>query len=347
MDIGGWLRACQVETTQMNRRELICLLLPITAVWPAQAQQGRKVYHIAIVEPVTPVADMTEAAGPLYRGIFEELRHRGYVEGRDLLIERFSGEGQAEHYPGLAREVVRRNPDLIFETGTRLLIDLKAATATIPIVAIGADPVRMGIVPSLARPGGNITGVSVDAGLEIAGKRLELLKEAVPSISKIGFLASRAIWEKTPFGAAMREAAERMNIGFMWPSDGPLVETEYRRAFAALPRDVEALVVSEQNENWVHRRLITELVAEAKLPAIYPGDRFTEVGGLMAYGFDPVDVGRHAADTIDHILRGSKPGEIPIYQPIKFDLSINLKTAKSLGIEMPHSLLVRADQVIE
>jgi putative tryptophan/tyrosine transport system substrate-binding protein len=249
----------------MNKRQLICIFLSIAAIWPAQAQQGRKVYHIAIVEPVNPVSEMTEAAGPLYRGLFQELRRRGYVEGRDLLIERFSGEGQAEHYPGLAREVVRRNPDLIFETGTRLLIDLKAATATIPIVAIGADPVRMGIVPSLARPGGNITGVSVDAGLEIAGKRLELLKEAVPRISKIGLLASRTIWEKTPFAAAMREAAERMNIGFMWPSDGPLVEAEYRRAFAALPRDVDALIVSEQNENWVHRRLITELAAETKL----------------------------------------------------------------------------------
>jgi putative ABC transport system substrate-binding protein len=236
---------------------------------------------------------------------------------------------------------------LIFETGTRLLIDLKAATATIPIVAIGADPVRMGIVPSLARPGGNITGVSVDAGLEIAGKRLELLKEAVPRISKIGFLASRIIWEKTPFGAAIREAAERMNIGLMWPSDGPLMEAEYRRAFVALPRDVDALVVSEQVENVVHRRLIAELAAEAKLPAIYPSYPFTEVGGLMAYGYDPADVGRHSAETIDHILRGSKPGEIPIYQLTKFDLSINLKTAKSLCIEMPYSLLARADQVIE
>jgi putative tryptophan/tyrosine transport system substrate-binding protein len=327
----------------MYRREFIAVLLSAIANRAAHAQRSPKVYHIAIVEPVTAEA----AGGPLYRGLFEELRRRGYVEGRDLLIERFSGEGQAEHYPDLARDVVRRNPDLIFEVGTRLLIDLKAATMTIPIVAVGADPVRIGIVPSLARPGGNITGVSIDAGIEIVGKRLELLREAVPRISKIGFLASRKVWENTPFGAAVREAAERMNIGLMWPSDGPLVEAEYRRAFAALPRDVDALLVSEQNENWAHARLIVELAEKGRLPAIYPARPFTEAGGLMSYGIDFADVGRHSADTIDHILKGSNPGEIPIYQPTTFELSINLKTAKLLGIEMSPSLLARSDEVIE
>src|SRR5437867_2849039 len=130
----------------------------------------------------------------LSRAIFEELLRLGYTEGRNLLVERFSGEGRAEHYPELVRDVVRSNPDVIYVVGTRITTDVKALTTTIPIITVGSDPVRMGIVPSLAKPGGNITGVSMDAGLEIFGKRLELLKEASPNISKIGYLASRAVW---------------------------------------------------------------------------------------------------------------------------------------------------------
>jgi putative tryptophan/tyrosine transport system substrate-binding protein len=332
----------------MRRREFIAVLLSAIASGSAQAQRSTKVYHIAFVDPVNTVARMTETGGyPTYRGLFEELHRRGYVEGRNLLIERFSAVGQGEHYPDLARDVVSRNPDLIFEIGTRLLIALKAATTTIPIVAVGADPVRMGVVNSLARPGGNITGVSVDAGLEIVGKRLELLKEAFPGISKIAFLASRTLWENTPYGGAAREAAERLNLGFIWSNDGPLVEEEYRRVFATLPRDVDAILVSEQAENFSHRELIVQLIEKVRLPAVYANRLFTEVGGLMSYGVDSVDVGRHCADTIDQILKGSNPGEIPIYQPTKFELVINLKTAKAMGVTVPEALLVRADKVIE
>ena len=283
----------------------------------------------------------------MYRGLFEELHRRGYVEGRNLLIERFSAESQGEHYPDLARDVVRHNPDLIFEIGTRLLIALKAATTTIPIVALGADPVRMGVVKSLARPGGNITGVSGDAGLEIVGKRLELLKEAFPRVSKITLLASRTLWENTSWGAAFREATERLNLDFMWSNDGPLGEAEYRRVFAELPGDVDALFVSDQAENFSHRELIVELIEKVRLPAIYSVRLFTEAGGLMSYGVDPADLGHHSADIIDHILKGSNPGEIPIIQPTKFELVINLKTAKAMGVTVPEALLARADKVIE
>jgi putative tryptophan/tyrosine transport system substrate-binding protein len=218
---------------------------------------------------------------------------------------------------------------------------------TVPIITLSADPVGLGIVPSLARPGGNITGVSADAGLEIFGKRLELLKEASPNVSKIGYLASRLVWEKTLFATALLEAAQRMGIVVMWPSDGPLQEQEYRRAFAAIPQDVDALVVSEQNENWINRRLIIELADERKLPTIYPGRFFVQVGGLMSYGLDLAEVGRRVAVVIDQILKGQKPGEIPIYQPTKFELVINLKTARALGLALPEAFLLRADEVIE
>jgi putative ABC transport system substrate-binding protein len=140
----------------------------------------------------------------------------------------------------MARDVVLRRPDVIFETGTCLLIDLKASTTTIPIVGVMSDPVRMGLVSSVAKPGGNITGVSADTGVEFYGKRIEFLREIVPKISKVGFLASRAIWEKTPFGATIVEAAQRAGLVIVWPSDGPLQDAEYRRAFATMPQDVGA-----------------------------------------------------------------------------------------------------------
>jgi putative ABC transport system substrate-binding protein len=146
----------------------------------------------------------------------------------------------------------------------------------------------------------------------------------------------------------MKEAAHKTEVSLVWLSDGPLVEAEYRRAFAAIPQEgTNALIVSEQAENWKYRRLIVELAEKGRLLAIYPGQDFVEIGGLMAYGIDWLDVGHRAADAMDQILKGAKPGEVPIYQPTKFELSINLKTVKSLRIEMPSSLLVRAEKVFE
>jgi putative ABC transport system substrate-binding protein len=333
----------------MKRRQFVTALLSVAAIGSAQAQRGGNIYRIALVDPVMPTGEMTEAAGgPMYGALFKELHQRGYFEGHNLLIERFSGEGRAEHYPELARDVVRRNPDLIFVLGQRFLLDFKASTATIPLIGVFTDPVGLGIVTSLSRPGANITGVSLDAGFDIYGKRFELLKELDPKISNVGLLLSRAVWENTPLGAAMQEAARRTGIALFWLSDGPLLEAEYRRAFAAIPKEcADALIVSEQAENVRYRRLIVELVEKARLPAIYPFDLFVELGGLMAYGTDLPDLGRHVADVIDHILKGAKPSEIPIYQPTTFRLGINLKTAKALGITVPVSLLVRADEVIE
>jgi putative ABC transport system substrate-binding protein len=244
--------------------------------------------------------------------------------------------------------VVNRNPDVIFVAGQRSMLDFIAATTTIPILGIMTDPVGLGMVKSVARPGGNVTGVSIDAGFEIYQKRLELLKEANSQISKVGLFLSRAVWEKTPLGAAMEEGAQRTGISLVWLSNGPLLEAEYRRAFAAMPREgTDALIVSEQAENWKHRQLIVELAAKGRLPAIYPFHPYVELGGLMAYGLSLLELGRRAADAVDQILRGAKPGDIPIYQPTRFELSINLRTARTLGIEMPSSLLVQADDVIE
>jgi putative ABC transport system substrate-binding protein len=290
---------------------------------------------------------ITESGDAFWHSLFNELRRLGYVEGDNLVIERYSGEGRAARYPDLARQIVSRNPDLIVAISNFLVLDVKAATSTIPIVGIFADPVGTGIVPSLARPGGNITGVSVDVGSDQWAKRMQLLKEAVPQTTRFGILSTRDVQER--FLANLREDALRNSVSIVGPPlERPTDEQEYQRVFLALAQEAaEGLVVFDQPENATYRTLIVELAAKGRLPTIYPYRQFVEAGGLMAYGVDASDLGHRVADLADKILKGAKPGEIPIFQPTQFELSINLKTAKTLGIELPPLLVARADNVIE
>jgi putative tryptophan/tyrosine transport system substrate-binding protein len=292
---------------------------------------------------------MNEAgAHPFYWAFFTELRRLGYVEGHNLGVERRSGEGRVERYPDLAREVVELKPDLIFTSGAQLPSRFKAATSTIPIVALTGDPVVLGLAESLARPGGNVTGVSSDTGVEVLQKYVELMKEAVPTASQIAWLQPRASWTGV-YKEAPREAARRLGVSLVDALLGGVIqEEEYRRAFASMAQErVDALVVAPTPENIAHRRLIVELAAETRLPTMYPFREHVEVGGLMAYALGLADLARQSAGTIARVLKGEKPGEIPFYRPTKFDLILNLKTAKTLGIAMPPSLLARADEVIE
>ena len=221
------------------------------------------------------------------------------------------------------------------------------ATTTIPIVTILFDPIALGLVASIARPGGNITGVTVAGGFEITGKRMGLLVEAMPKMSTVGFLATRPWWEDRR-GAAAREAAKQAGISLSPVMLSAFDEAEYQRVFRSMEQDREdAFMVSDEPENSTNRETILELAGKGRIPAIYPLREFVEVGGLMAYSIDLVDTFRRLANLIDKILRGANPGDIPFYQPIKFELSINLKTAKALGLEMPAMLLGRADEVIE
>jgi putative ABC transport system substrate-binding protein len=318
----------------------------VAATGRAQAQQTGKVYRIAFANPVVPVADINQASKGSFAipAIFEELTRLGYVEGRNILIDRYSGEGRAGQYPDLARQIVSRKPDLIIAMGNFLVLNVKGATSTIPIVGTFADPVGTGIVPSLARPGGNITGVSVDVGGEQWAKRVQLLKEAVPHISRLGLLARRE-----RYSAGLGEGALKNSVSIVGPPlESPADEQEYKRVFAALAQEgADALVVSDAPENFTYRTLIIELAEKGRLPTIYSFRQFVEAGGLMSYGIDLSDVGRRVADIADKILKGANPAEIPIFQPTKFELSINLKTAKALGIELPPLLIARADNVIE
>src|SRR6185295_12538777 len=272
-------------------------------------------YRIAIFHPAIPVSLLTETGGgSAWRAFFSELRRLGYVEGENLIIERYSADGHHERYAGMAREIVSSSPDLIVTGTNPVVIAFKAATSTIPIVAFMLDPVKAALVPNLAKPGGNLTRITLDAGIEIWGKRLEILKEAVPSTATAAFLGMREGWEGS-FGQFLRDAAGRLGISLIsvLPQNGTVSEIE--RVFAEMTqRRPDAVLISGEGDLYANRQLIAELARKNRLPAMSPYRDYVDAGGLMAYTVDLAELLRHLADDVDKILRGAKPGDIPIYQ---------------------------------
>lgn len=330
----------------MRRRDFIAFIGAASLLPAAAHGQSGKVQRMVIMHPSHPVAELNERSRfRYYREFFGELRRLGYVEGSNLLIERFSGESRVDGYSKLARDVAARNPDVVFAISVSLVLAMKQVTSTVPIVAMTSDPVGHGIAASIARPGGSITGVTVDPGLELWAKRVELLREVAPKISKLGILATRA----NPEAAAMRDAADKAGITVMnssYVDSGS--EQEYRSLFEAMSlTGTDALFVDGSPEHITKRQLIVELAAKSRLPTIYPFRSFVEAGGLVAYGIDLVEIFRRAADVIDQVLKGSKPADIPFYQPTKFELIINRTAGKDLGVVFSDQLLARADEVIE
>ena len=333
----------------MKRREFIGLIGG-AAVSPlaARAQQRATQQRIAIFHPAIPTTLLTETGGgSAWRAFFSELRRLGYIEGENLIIERYSAEGHHERYADLAREIVTRKPNLIVTGTNPVVIVFKAATSTIPVVAFMLDPLKVGLVTSLARPGGNLTGITLDAGIEIWGKRLEMLKEAIPSTARAAFLGMREGWEGSS-GQVLRDAGSQLGISlvFMLPQKG--TPSEIERVFAAMEQQrPDAVLVSGEGDLYAHRQLIVELAEKNRLPAMCPYRDYVEAGGLMAYTVDLAELLRRMAVNVHQILKGAKPGDIPIYQPTKFELLINLKTARALGLTLPLALLARAAEVIE
>lgn len=333
----------------MRRREFMTLIGGV-AVWSraARAQQRNNQHRIAIFHPAIPIDLLTEiGGGSAWRAFFAEIRRLGYVEGENLIVERYSAEGHHERYADLAREIVTRNPDLIVTGTNSVVIAFSAATSTIPIVAFMLDPLKAGLVTSLARPGGNLTGITLDAGFEIWGKRLELLKEAIPSIAEAAFLGMREGWEGS-FGQALRDVGSRLGISLIstLPQNG--TPSEIERVFAVMgQQQPDAVLVSGEGDLYAHRRLIAEFAGKNRLPTMCPYRDYVDAGGLMAYTVDLAELLRQLAGDVHQILKGTKPGDIPIYQPTKFELIINLKTANALGLTLPPALLSHADEMIE
>jgi len=333
----------------MRRRALIGMLGAV-AVWPlaVKAQQLATQHRIAIFHPAIPTTLLTETGGgSAWRAFFLELRRLGYIEGENLVIERYSAEGHHERYADLAREIVARKPALIVTGTNPVVMAFSAATSTIPVVAFMLDPLKAGLVTNLARPGGNLTGITLDAGIEIWGKRLQLLKEAVPSTTIVAFLAMREGWEGS-FGQSLRDIGNQLGISLvsMLPNKGTIAEIEHVFAVMAQQRP-DAVLVSGEGDLYAHRQLIAELAEKHRLPAMCPYRDYVEAGALIAYTVDLAELLKRMAQDVHQILNGAKPGDIPIYQPTKFELLINLKTAKALSLTIPSELLAHAAEVIE
>ena len=310
----------------------------LAAPLAARAQQVAKVYRIGILETI-PAAQNTAKFDALRKG----LRDLGYVEGRNLVIEYRSADGRAERFPALASELVRLKVDLIVTRGTPAAKAAKSATGTIPVVmAAMGEP--LAVVATLAHPGGNITGLTTFS-IELTGKRVEVIKELVPSLSRVALFQNMSNpvappeWEETKKAAhSLGLQAELLDVR----SQGDL-----GRAFElAVRQHVEALVIGIDGLTQMHQQTIVDLAASNRLPAIYPDRAFVDGGGLIAYAVNYPDLYFRAAGLIDKIFKGAKPAELPVQQPTKFEVVINLKTAKALGIAIPQSLLLRADEVI-
>jgi putative ABC transport system substrate-binding protein len=318
----------------------LCALLYAPCV-PAEAQQAVKVPRIGILQPVGG-----SLPSPLWGAFRQGLRDIGYVEGTNIFIEVRSGEGKIEHLTQLATELVRLKVEVIITSSTPAILAAKKATSTIPIVmAVSGDPVVGGLVASLGHPGGNVTGLTLLAP-ELNGKRLELVKEAVVRVSRVGVLVNAANpGRQTTIEET--EAAARP-LGVQLEIQKVRSPNEFESTFSEMERKhVGALTVLEDPLFNSHIERVVTLAAKHHLAAIYPRREFVEVGGLMSYGPNWNDLFRRAAAYVDKILKGAKPADLPVEQPTKFELIINLKAAKQIGLMIPPNMLARADKVVK
>ena len=327
----------------MKRRDFMVLAVGSATALPliVHAQHAPKIARIGVLLPGTP-----ESFSLRTKAFLDGLRELGYIEGRTIEIDWKWGQDRVETLSDLAAELVRSNADVIVTGGTFAAQALKAATSNIPIVmAIIGDPVAAGLVGNLARPAGNLTGFSIVAP-DLGGKRLELLKEIAPGVSSVAVLLNNGNPQSQIELKEMWSAARAMGLQ-LYPAE---ISTEVglEDAFAAMNKAaVQALVVLTDPILFSQRKRAADLANKNGLPAMYFFPGFVEEGGLMSYGPSDADLFRRSAGYVDRILRGTKPGDLPIEQPTKFELFINLKTARMLGLTIPESFLLRADKVIE
>src|SRR5713101_7059216 len=313
----------------------------ILAPLAAEGQQAGKIYRIGMLE--TTSMALNAANLDAFR---QGLRELGYVEGRNFMIEYRSADGRRERFPELATELVRLKVDVILTRGTPAVMAAKNATGTIPVVmAASGDPLLSGVVAGLARPGGNVTGLSAIV-VEVTGKRLQLLREVVPGVSRIAVLLdmgnpNNALqWKETEIAAPSLGVQPQL-LDVRKPRD-------FGGAFdAAIRQRAGAMVVGIDALTQANHRPIIDLAAKHRLPAIYAAREFVDVGGLVAYGVSYPHLYHRAASFVDKILKGAKPADLPVEQPTKFELVINMKTAKALGLTIPQTVILQADQVIE
>jgi putative ABC transport system substrate-binding protein len=307
----------------------------------AEGQQGGKIYRIAFLG--TAFASGHACLVEALRG---GLRDLGYVEGKNIVIECRGAEGKYDRLLDLATDLVRLKVDVLVTSGTAATQAAMQATTTIPIVMVGTgDPLRSGLVASLARPGGNVTGLT-QLGAEVAGKRLQILKDTVPNVSRVAFLWSRANASHIPYLNDLQAAARGLRLTLQSVEVQEL--HEFESVFAGMMRErPDALIVTADATHQRRQAWIVDFAAKRRLPTMYQLKEYVEAGGLMSYGTSIADHYRRAATYVDKVLKGAKPADLPVEQPTKFELVINLKTAKALGLTIPQTILHQADQVIQ
>jgi putative ABC transport system substrate-binding protein len=327
----------------MMRRSLAvaALLLAAHVVQAQQPEPAGKVHRIGIVSPTSPLPQVTDA----FR---DQLRELGYVEGRNLVIEIRHAQGRPERLPEIVAELIRLKVDVLLSGSTAGALAAKKATTTVPIVfATIFDPVGSGIVPSLARPGGNVTGLAIGvSGEGFGGKWVQLLKEVVPNLSRVSVLWSSANKSSAVYLREVQAAARIMNVQVELLDAATAAGLD--RALAGIDAGPGRGVIVTPDPLFIaHRARLVQFFESKRLPAIHFSKLFVDAGGLMAYGASFEDSWRKAAVYVDRILKGAQPGDLPIEQPTKFELVVNLKAAKALGVSVPQSLLVRADRISE
>ena len=327
----------------ISRRRLLAIAgtSVLAAPYAVEAQESTQRPRVAFVG-----AESRSTNQHFLEAFRQGLREHGYVDGQNLTLEERWGEGRSERFPELIGELIRLKTKVIMTVSQPAALAAKNATTTIPIVFVTGDPLGSGLVRSLGRPGGNLTGLSISLGEDFSGKWLELLKEAVPKISRVAVAWNPTNPANTAYLTVLRSVAQKLGVKLQ--SEEVTDPGGFDRAFASMNAGhVQALVVVIDPLTVRYRGRIAELAAKNRLPAMYGFREFADAGGLMAYGANVADLCRRAATYVDKILKGAKPADLPIEQPTTFELVVNLKTAKALGITIPQSILLRADQTIE
>lgn len=325
--------------SMVRRRQFLIAAGGLLAAPFAHAQRPPKVHRIGWL------SFGAKPAPHLIGALMEGLREQGYVEGQNLVIEIRAAKGEAALLPAAAKELAQSNVEVIVTSINPVTLAAMQATTSIPIVmAVGTEVVAQKIVASLARPGGNVTGVTWDAGPELAGKRVQLLKEAVPGISRMAILWDRQGEGIAGFGPAIDTAAAARGLSVRWVE----FKDDLESAFEEIARErADALCAFGGSRLFARRAQIAQLAAKHRLPDAYYSAEFVDAGGLMSYAPNRAGLFRNAAKYVARILKGAKPADLPVEQPTKFEFVINLKTAKALGIAIPQSVMLRADRVIE
>jgi putative ABC transport system substrate-binding protein len=331
----------------LRRRQFLIASGAVLVASLVGGQQAGRVYRVGFLFSGTP-----GTTGPALNAFKDALRGLGWIEGRNVVIEFRYAEGDQSRMPGLARDLVSQGVDIILPNSTPATLAANEVTRTIPIVMVGTlDAQLSGVVNDLARPGGNITGLTL-ISLQLVGKRLSLLKEAVPTATRLGFLTARRGDPASPVAKTMDLVTRTMEtearrLGMELHTIAAFGAEEIKASFAGFEAArVNALYVLEGSLA-VHRALIADLALKARLPTMFGVPTYVEAGGLLSYGADIPDLNRRAAFFVDKILKGAKPGDLPVEQPTRYELVINMKTAKALGLKIPQAILLRADRVIE